>query len=215
MSDIVKGADDTTAGSSGKAITGAAGHTRPASKAGGGRGVVWITHIQTSGCGACAQSIAGLLANQYAGTLQAQGIQFARSPRHADVVLLTGALTMQARDAVNRLLATIPEPRALVAVGDCAIDGCVFAGSDALVESLAERLDVNVEIAGCPPTPQAILAAIIEAHRLLAGVGNDTGSAPTDTARPAVAHETTDETLAELVEAGDGDPGADDEENEA
>lgn len=186
-----------------------------------GRAIAWVTHISTSGCGACAQSIAGLLAPHYAESLRAQGVTFVRSPRHADVVLLTGALTIQARKAIDRVLATIPEPCALIAVGDCAIDGCVFAGSDALAESLAEQLDVNVEIAGCPPSPSAILAAIVEAKRLLAGAENDANSATsttvTDTAQTAEENETTDETLAELVEAtgGDSDPGDDDEETEA
>lgn len=231
MSDIAKRSAGAGAGSQSPA--GAARNAQANRKYSGV--ATWVTHIETSGCGACAQSIVGILAAQNAESLRAQGIQFARSPRHANVVLLTGALTTQARDAVNRLLATIPEPRALVAVGNCAIDGCVFAGSDALAPSLAERLDVNVEIAGCPPSPQAILAAIGEAQRLLAGADDD---AP-ETAGSAAAGKTgasamsmsprsplsalssatgaTGETLAELVEAGSetgemGDLSADDEE---
>ena len=133
---------------------------------------VWVTHIETSGCGACAQSIAGLQATRFAQALRDEDIHFALSPRHADVILLSGALTTKARDAVSRALAATPQPHALVAVGDCAIDGCVFRGSHDLVESLAEQLDVNVEIAGCPPQPQAILAAILEAKALLVGAQN-------------------------------------------
>jgi Ni,Fe-hydrogenase III small subunit len=99
--------------------------------------------------------------------LHAQGVNFARSPRHADVVLVSGALSEAAREPIRRVLAGVPQPRALVAVGNCAIDGCVFRGSPHLVPNVAEALDVNVEIAGCPPAPASILAAIGEAAQLL------------------------------------------------
>jgi Ni,Fe-hydrogenase III small subunit len=99
--------------------------------------------------------------------MRAQGISLARSPHHADLVLITGALSEAAREPLQRVLAGVPQPRALVAVGDCAIDGCVFRGSPSLSTSAAETLDVNVEIAGCPPSPQAILDAITEAAQLL------------------------------------------------
>jgi Ni,Fe-hydrogenase III small subunit len=96
-------------------------------------------------------------------------VSFARSPRHAQVMLLSGALCAQTRASVERMLDAVPEPRVLVAVGDCAIDGCVFRGSPGLDASLAETLDVHVEIPGCPPTPAAVLDAIAEAKRLLMG----------------------------------------------
>jgi Ni,Fe-hydrogenase III small subunit len=129
---------------------------------------IWIMSLDSGGCGACTQQIFGLLAPRYAAELQAQGISLARSPRHADVVLVTGALSEDAREPVRRVLETVPQPRALVAVGNCAIDGCVFRGSPRLVDDAAEALDVNVEIAGCPPPPRAILDAIGEAAQLLA-----------------------------------------------
>lgn len=133
------------------------------------RASVWVLPLETGGCGATLQSIYALLAPTYAGELRRQGISFARSPRHADIVLLAGPLSLVARGPVERMLAGVPEPRALVAVGDCAIDGCVFAGSAAITDHPADVLDVHVEVGGCPPTPSAILAAIVEAKRLLAG----------------------------------------------
>lgn len=128
---------------------------------------VWLLQVDSGGCGACVQQVYSLFAPRYAATLRAHGVSMARSPRHADVILVTGALSSAAREPLRRVLDSVPEPRALVAVGNCAIDGCVFRGSPPLSNSAAEALDVNVEIAGCPPTPQAILEAITEAAVLL------------------------------------------------
>lgn len=128
---------------------------------------VWVLPLDSSGCGACTQQIYALLGPRYAAQLRARGISLARSPHHADIVLITGALAEVAREPLQRVLAGVPQPRALVAVGNCAIDGCVFRGSPNLLADGAERLDVNVEIAGCPPTAQSILEAITEAAQLL------------------------------------------------
>lgn len=128
---------------------------------------VWLLQLDSGGCGACVQQIYSLFAPRYAAALRARGVSMARSPRHADVILVTGALSAAAREPLQQVLDGVPEPRAVVAVGNCAIDGCVFRGSPHLVRSAAEALDVNVEIAGCPPTPRAILEAITEAAVLL------------------------------------------------
>jgi len=141
---------------------------------------VGVFHLDTGGCGACTQSVYALLAPRYAGALRAAGISMARSPRHADIALITGAMSRVARAAALRTLDATPYPHALVAVGDCAIDGCVFRESPLLVKDPAETLDANVEIAGCPPAPDAILAAIIEAKRLLTGDTGDTDDAERD-----------------------------------
>ena len=129
--------------------------------------------VPAGGCSACAQSALALLAPRYSGALAERGIVFTHSPRHADVVLVTGTVTGDSLDALRRYLDGVPQPRALVAVGDCAIDGGVFAGAAQLVQSPAEALDVNVEIAGCPPSPESILAAIGEAVQLLDGDESD------------------------------------------
>lgn len=142
------------------------------------RAALWILPLETGGCGASAQSIAALRSPGFAPALSAEGIAFASSPRHADILLIAGPLSPASRDAVRRIVEAVPLPRAIVAVGDCAIDGCVFAGSPRITESVADELDANVEIAGCPPSPDAILAAINEAARLLAGAG--AGGMPTD-----------------------------------
>ena len=132
-----------------------------------GRRDVWVLAAD-SGCGACMQSFQALQSPRYANLLREHGVRFAGNRRQADVILLTGALPVRTRAPLGRLLAEVPRPRALVAVGDCAIAGCVFRGSAALVMNPADALDVNAEIAGCPPAPTAILDAIVAASHLLA-----------------------------------------------
>lgn len=132
------------------------------------RSGVRVLPVAVGGCGACAASARALLAPRYAARLGEQGISFTETPRHADVVLMTGALTIREREAAQAYVNSVPQPRVLVAVGNCAIDGCVFAGSPYLTAGAAEALNAHVEIGGCPPEPEAILAAIVQAAHLLA-----------------------------------------------
>jgi len=138
------------------------------------RASVWVMGLHTGGCSACAQSVAALEATRYAQRLRGLGVTFARTPRQSDILLLSGALTPQAQASISALIEAAPRPRALVAIGDCAINGCVFAGSAQLARPLAQVFNVNVEIGGCPPAPQAIIEAIAEAQSLLTGKGSAT-----------------------------------------
>ena len=163
------------------------------------RALVWTLPVAAGGCGACAQSVLALQASRYAAELRAKGVSFAGSPRHADVVLITGPVTTASLDGLRDYIESVPQPRALIAVGDCAIDSGVFRGSPDLVPSLAEALDVHVEIAGCPPAPSAVLAAIVEAAELLAGA--DEGGGDDD--------DTSDDTSDDTDEGGADEGGAD------
>lgn len=158
---------------------------------------LWVLPLAVGACGASMQSIVALHAPRYASALREHNISFARSPRHADVVLVAGALTRSALGRVRRLLAGIPQPRAIIAVGNCAIDGCIFQGGGRLVASAAEDIGANVEIAGCPPAPEAILSSILTARQLLAGE-DVPGIASTDTMDRAGGDEAR-------VSANDGD----------
>jgi Ni,Fe-hydrogenase III small subunit len=141
------------------------------------RTAVLVASVHVGGCSACAQSVAALGAPRYAGRLREAGIAIVAAPRQADVLLLCGILNERSREAAQALVDETPRPRALVAVGDCAVNGCVFAGSPALTKlPLAAELAVNIEIGGCPPTPEVILDAIVEAQRLLAGEEPDTNA---------------------------------------
>lgn len=173
------------------------------------RASIWVMGLHTGGCSACAESIAALEAPRYAARLRALGVTFARTPRQSDILLLSGALTTEAQESVETLVAETPHPRALVAVGDCAINGCVFAGSPSLGKPLAQVVNANVEIGGCPPAPQAIIDALVEARRLLIGAAAPT---PPETATPDATDTTAEPPskpgatrLAALFEAAGGD----------
>jgi membrane-bound hydrogenase subunit mbhJ len=132
---------------------------------------VWCITLNMGSCNGCDQQIQALLAPRY--QLGRRGVNFAASPRHADIVLLTGVLTRRSLEPIRRVLAQIPDPHAVIAVGDCVIDGSVFAGSPEIIPDVADLLGVNVEIAGNPPTPSQILRAIEEASRLLDAVATN------------------------------------------
>ncbi len=129
--------------------------------------------VDSGGCGACAQSILALQATRYAKEMHAERISFAQTPRHADILLISGPLTAAARESIENVINATPQQRALIAVGDCAIDGGVFAESPASDGNAATVFDVHVEIEGCPPAPLAILEAIGAARELLAEAEED------------------------------------------
>lgn len=126
---------------------------------------VWAWRLSMGDSSGCDQQIAATLAPMY--QLNKRGITFVASPRHANVVLLTGILTRASLPSVQQVLATVPMPHAIIAVGDGAINGGVFADSPQVIANASELLGANIEIAGDPPTPAQIIQAIEEAGRLL------------------------------------------------
>src|SRR3954470_14185116 len=85
------------------------------------------------------------------------GIRFVASPRHADVLLVTGPVTHNMKQALERTYAATPAPKWVVAVGDCAVDGGLFADSYAVAGGVASVVPVDLHIRGCPPTPLQLL----------------------------------------------------------
>ena len=126
-----------------------------------GRALV-IRHVDAGSCNACELEIHAL-GNPYY-NLEALGIKFAASPRHADLLLVTGPVAKNMEVALKRAYEATPEPKLVVAVGDCGCTGGVFGESYASCGRIANVIPVDVDIAGCPPTPlqlaQGILAAI-------------------------------------------------------
>ena len=126
-----------------------------------GRALV-IRHVDAGSCNACELEIHAL-GNPYY-NLEALGIKFAASPRHADLLLVTGPVAKNMEVAVQRAYAATPEPKLVVAVGDCGCTGGIFGESYASCGRVANVIPVDVNIPGCPPTPlqlmQGILAAI-------------------------------------------------------
>lgn len=89
------------------------------------------------------------------------GLRFVASPRHADVLLVTGPVTKNMRDALLRTYEAMPHPKWVVALGDCGRDGGCFAGSYAVTGGVATVLPVDITLPGCPPTPIAILKGLL------------------------------------------------------
>ena len=128
-----------------------------------------IRHLNTGSCNGCDWEIAALL-NPYH-DVQRLGIDFVASPRHADLLLVTGIMTRNLEEAARRTYEAMPEPRLVVAVGACAISGGVFAGSYAGRDGIAEVLPVDVYVPGCPPRPEAIIEGLLIAVGRLAPGG--------------------------------------------
>jgi Ni,Fe-hydrogenase III small subunit len=125
-----------------------------------------IREVDAGSCNGCELEIHAL--NNVFYDLERFGLRFVASPRHADVLLVTGPVTRNMREALERTWRATPDPKWVVAVGDCAKNGGIFAGSPAVVDGVANVVPVDLHIPGCPPSPTALLAGLIvllEANR--------------------------------------------------
>jgi Ni,Fe-hydrogenase III small subunit len=118
-----------------------------------------IREVDAGSCNGCELEIHALGNAFY--DLERFGLRFVASPRHADVLMVTGPVTKNMREALERTYAATPDPKWVVAVGDCAFDGGVFAGSYACVGAVSEVIPVDLHIRGCPPDPVALLKGLI------------------------------------------------------
>lgn len=124
-----------------------------------------IREVDAGSCNGCELEINALSNAFY--DLERFGLRFVASPRHADVLLVTGPVTKNMREALERTYTATPSPKFVVAVGDCGFDGGVFAGSYACIGGVADVVPVDLHVRGCPPNPTALLQgliALIEAH---------------------------------------------------
>ncbi|MGA1982441.1 MAG: hypothetical protein ABSG84_08205 [Acidobacteriaceae bacterium] len=122
-----------------------------------------IRHVDAGSCNGCELEIHALNNPYY--NLEGAGIKFVASPRHADLLLVTGPVSVNMEEALRRTYDAIPDPKLVIAVGDCGTCGGIFGASYATRGSVADVIPVNHTIAGCPPTPIAILAGILQAAR--------------------------------------------------
>ena len=117
-----------------------------------------IRHVDCGSCNGCELEIHAV--NNIVYDLERFGLHFVASPRHADVLLVTGPLTTNLREALLRTLEATPDPKWVVGLGDCAVDGGVFKGSYAVEGGIGAAVPVDLLIPGCPPTPNQILAGL-------------------------------------------------------
>ncbi len=127
-----------------------------------------IRHVDAGSCNACEHELAATAGPRY--DLQRFGLDIVASPRHADVLLVTGPVTTRMAGPLRAAYEAMPEPRLVAALGDCAL-GCGVLGDAAeLAGPLEKLLPVDIRIPGCPPTPQAIADAILVASPPFGGV---------------------------------------------
>jgi Ni,Fe-hydrogenase III small subunit len=118
-----------------------------------------IREIDAGSCNGCELEIHALNNAYY--DVERFGLRFVASPRHADVLMVTGPVTRNMREALARTYDATPNPKWVVAVGDCARDGGCFAGSYAVTGGVAAVIPVDLHISGCPPTPMAMLKGLL------------------------------------------------------
>jgi Ni,Fe-hydrogenase III small subunit len=118
-----------------------------------------IREVDAGSCNGCELEIHALSNAFY--DVERFGLRFVASPRHADVLLVTGPVTKNMREALLRTYNATPDPKWVVAVGGCAADGGVFKGSYACLGGVAEAIPVDLHIPGCPPSPTALLKGLL------------------------------------------------------
>lgn len=118
-----------------------------------------IRQVDAGSCNGCELEIHAL--NNAFYDLERFGLRFVASPRHADVLLVTGPVTGNMEEALRRTWEATPGPKWLVAAGDCAVDGGIFAGSYAVVGGVAAVIPVDLHIRGCPPSPLQLLRGLL------------------------------------------------------
>ena len=121
---------------------------------------IWAVHFNSGSCNGCDIEILATLTPRY--DVERFGIKLEGSPRHADVLIVTGPVTRQARERLLRTYEQMPEPKFVVSVGSCSISGGVFQGCYSVGGSTDEVIPVDVYIPGCPPRPEAIIDGIIQ-----------------------------------------------------
>jgi Ni,Fe-hydrogenase III small subunit len=118
-----------------------------------------IREVDAGSCNGCELEIHAL--NNAFYDLERFGLRFVASPRHADVLLVTGPVTKGMREALERTYNATPDPKWVVAVGDCALDGGLFSGSYAVVGGVSSVVPVDLHIRGCPPSPTQLLKGLL------------------------------------------------------
>ena len=126
----------------------------------------WVFHVNAGSCNGCDIEIVSVLTPRY--DAERLGFRLTGTPRQADIVVVSGPITLQTRDRLVRTLAQVPEPFCVVSLGSCPRSGNVFKGSYAIDGPLEKYVHVDVSVGGCTPKPEAIVAALAKAAEILA-----------------------------------------------
>ncbi|MSQ88785.1 MAG: NADH-quinone oxidoreductase subunit NuoB [Betaproteobacteria bacterium] len=126
-----------------------------------------IRHVDAGSCNGCELEIHATNNPYY--NLEGLGIKFVASPRHADMLLVTGPVSRNMEEALRRTYEAMPEPKLVVAIGDCGCDGGIFGENYASCGRVANVIPVDVAVPGCPPEPNAIIQGILTAVSVARG----------------------------------------------
>jgi len=121
---------------------------------------IWAVHFNSGSCNGCDIEILATLTPHY--DVERFGIKLQGSPRHADVLVVTGPVTRQARERLLRTYEQMPEPKFVIAVGSCTISGGVFDGCYNVGGAVDEVIPVDVYVPGCPPRPEAVINGFLQ-----------------------------------------------------
>ncbi|HSN12297.1 MAG TPA: oxidoreductase [Propionibacteriaceae bacterium] len=122
------------------------------------RGSVQVRHVDCGSCNGCEIEIGAAFGGVY--DAERYGARLVASPRHADVLAVTGVVTHHMVEPLLRTVEATPRPRVVVAIGDCARDGGLFAGAYGVAGAVSDIVDVDLTVPGCPPRPQDIVDAL-------------------------------------------------------
>lgn len=126
-----------------------------------------IRQVDAGSCNACEWECIALTNPIY--DVQRFGVDIVASPRHADVLLATGPVSRQMELALNKTYRAMPEPKLVIACGDCAIDGGIYRGSYATRDGVGNVIQVNCRIRGCPPAPATIIKGLLKLMKSISG----------------------------------------------
>ena len=121
----------------------------------------WLLHFNTGGCNGCSIEVIAALTPRY--DVERFGMQLRGSPRHADILVVTGPVTRQTKDRLIRIYEQMPEPKLVVAVGSCPASSCAFYDCYNVLGPLDKFIPVDAYVPGCPPKPEAIIFGLVKA----------------------------------------------------
>ncbi|HNT00855.1 MAG TPA: NADH-quinone oxidoreductase subunit NuoB [Candidatus Saccharicenans sp.] len=118
----------------------------------------WILHLNTGACNACDIEVVAALTPRF--DVERFGILLEGTPRHADVIICTGPATRQMKDRLIRVYEQTPDPKFVMAVGACAMSGCVYRGAYNIIGGIDQLIPVDVYVPGCPIRPDALIEGV-------------------------------------------------------
>jgi NADH-quinone oxidoreductase B subunit len=120
----------------------------------------WILHLNSGACNACDIEVVAALTPRF--DVERLGVLLKATPRHADVILATGPVTRQIKDRIIRIYEQTPDPKFVIAVGACAMSGCIYRGAYNIMGGLDQVIPVNIYVPGCPVRPDAVLDGVVK-----------------------------------------------------